>query len=76
MTYIPGLIIEEDEAYETVGGFIMAELGRVADVGDTVDLDNGILEVRRTEGHRIERVKYMPEDSDLDQPMSTAKEDA
>src|SRR5699024_7741204 len=30
MTHIPGLTIDEDEAYETVGGFIMAELGRVA----------------------------------------------
>ena len=29
----------KDEAYETVGGFIMAELSRVADVGDTVALD-------------------------------------
>jgi len=76
MSYIPGLVIEEDEAYETVGGFIMAELGRVANVGDTVDLDNGVLEVRRIDGHRIERVKYIPEDSDLDQPMSAAKEDA
>ncbi len=76
MTYIPGLLIEEDEAYETVGGFIMAELGRVADVGDTVDLDKGTLEVRRIDGHRIERVKYMPDEVALNQARLTRKEDA
>ncbi len=62
MTYIPGLVIDEDEAYETVGGFIMAALGRVADVGDTVGVDHGTLEVRRIDGHRVERVKYVPDD--------------
>lgn len=62
MMHIPGLAIEEDDAYETVGGFIMAELGRVADVGDVVPVDEGILEVRKIDGHRIERVKYMPGD--------------
>src|SRR5699024_9008986 len=41
MSHIPGLDIDEDEAYETVGGYIMAELGRVADVGATVDVDHG-----------------------------------
>lgn len=74
MTHIPGLVIEEDEAYETVGGFIMAELGRVADVGDIVPVEHGTLEVRRVDGHRIERVKYMPQ---LHTTQSTlAKEDA
>src|SRR5699024_10297176 len=47
MTHIPGLVIDEDEAYETVGGFIMAELGRVAEVGDLVRVDQGILEIGR-----------------------------
>lgn len=62
MSHIPGLDIDEDEAYETVGGYIMAELGRVADVGDTVDVDHGTLEVRRIDGHRVERVKYTPDE--------------
>lgn len=76
MTHIPGLVIDEDEAYETVGGFIMAALGRVADVGDMVNVDHGTLEVRRTEGHRIERVKYVPAE-DANTPQHTSqKEDA
>lgn len=74
MTHIPGIVIEEDEAYETVGGFIMAELGRVAHIGDVVPVEHGTLEVRRVDGHRIERVKYMPQ---LHTTESTvAKEDA
>src|SRR5690625_1499887 len=76
MTHIPGLVIDEDEAYETVGGFIMAELGRVAEVGDLVRVDQGILEVRRTDGHRIERVKYTPDDDGRAPHQPTQKEDA
>lgn len=76
MTHIPGLVIEEDEAYETVGGFIMAELGRVANVGDTVKLHSGTLEVQRIDGHRIERVKYMPADNAAAQSSMVTKEDA
>lgn len=76
MTHIPGLSIDEDEAYETVGGFIMSELGRVAHVGDVVDIENGTLEVRRTDGYRIERVKYMPEDIEAAAAQAATKEDA
>lgn len=76
MTHIPGLTIDEDEAYETVGGFIMAELGRVAKVGDVVDIDHGTLEVRRIDGHRVERVKYMPDTLWPEQSLAANKEDA
>lgn len=76
MTHIPGLNIEEDEAYETVGGFIMAELGRVARVGDTVRVDHGTLEVRRIDGHRVERVKYVADEDLRVQQQSSQREDA
>lgn len=76
MTHIPGLHIEEDEAYETVGGFIMAELGRVARVGDTVRVDHGTLEVRRIDGHRVERVKYIADEDLRVQQQSPLREDA
>src|SRR4051812_8241851 len=33
---IPALTVPDEASYETVGGFIMAELGRIATVGDTV----------------------------------------
>lgn len=57
---ISGLIVPEDGSYETVGGYIMACLGRVAAVGDTVDVDGGRLRVERMDGRRIDRVKFIP----------------
>ena len=74
MAQIPGLRIEEDEAYETVGGYIMAELGRVAELGDTVNVEHGTLEVQRIDGHRIERVRYIPDD--LQPVIKGTREDA
>lgn len=76
MTHISGLTIDEDEAYETVGGFIMAELGRVAKVGDVVEVEHGTLEVRRIDGHRVERVKYTPDSLRSEQSQAANKEDA
>jgi len=63
------LVIPESHAYETVGGFIMARLGRVAVVGDEVVTDTVRLRVERTEGRRIDRVRIetaLPPDADAD----------
>jgi CBS domain containing-hemolysin-like protein len=43
-----------------VGGFIMAALERIPVVGDTVDLDDGILAVQRMDGRRVDRVQFTP----------------
>ena len=40
----------------TIGGLVMAELGRVPDVGDAIALGNVRLTVDRMDGHRIEAV--------------------
>lgn len=42
--------------YETVAGFIVAELGRLPEVGDQVDLDDHRLVVRDVDGRRVSRV--------------------
>ena len=39
----------------------MAQLGRVASVGDVVDVDGGRLRVERMDGRRIDRVKFIPD---------------
>ena len=52
--------VPEEGPYETVGGFIMSELGRLPVVGDTVDLGGGWFRVERLDGRRIERVRYTP----------------
>ncbi|CEA08599.1 Magnesium and cobalt efflux protein CorC [Arthrobacter saudimassiliensis] len=57
---VPGLQVPDEAGYETVGGFIMAELGRIAEVGDRVEVPGGILEVERMEERRVDRVSFVP----------------
>jgi CBS domain containing-hemolysin-like protein len=52
--------VPEDGPYETVAGFLMSELGRLAKVGDTVDIDAGTFRVERMDGRRIDRVRFTP----------------
>ncbi len=68
---IPGLVVPDEADYETVAGFIMAELGRVAEAGDRVEVPAGTLTVERMDGRRIDRVQFRPAPVDDD-----ASEDA
>ncbi|MGH3510063.1 MAG: hemolysin family protein [Nocardioidaceae bacterium] len=42
--------------YETVAGFLMAQLGRLPEAGDSVDFDGHRMVVRDVEGRRVGRV--------------------
>jgi CBS domain containing-hemolysin-like protein len=55
------VVVPEDGPYETVAGWIMAELGRLAEVGDTVEVDAGVFRVERMDGRRIDRVRFTPQ---------------
>lgn len=70
--YFPGLMrpdevserigplnVPDEAGYETVGGFMMAELGRIAEVGDTVEVAGGTLVVDRTERRRVDRIRFI-----------------
>ncbi|WP_105030189.1 hemolysin family protein [Arthrobacter ruber] len=57
---IPGLVVPDEAGYETVAGFIMAELGRVAAPGDTVEVPAGTLTVERMDNRRIDRLQFRP----------------
>lgn len=72
--YFPGLMrpdeinaqileleIPEDPAYETVAGYILQELGRVAALGDEVEFSSGKLTVVGIDGRRIDRVSFTPD---------------
>lgn len=50
-----GITLPEGD-YETVGGLIMARLGRLPSPGDTVEVDEVTLRVLRTDGHAVGRV--------------------
>ena len=56
-----GIRVPENGDYETVGGFVMAELGRLPVVGDDVAIEEGRLFVQRLDGRRIDRVRFVPE---------------
>jgi len=52
--------VPADRAYETVAGFLMAELGRIPAAGDQVEIEDGILRIERMDGRRVDRVRFMP----------------
>ena len=56
-----GLEIADDEDYDTMAGFVMAELGKIPQEGDLVELPTGQLRVIRMDGRRVDRIKYSPE---------------
>ncbi|MCD1268351.1 DUF21 domain-containing protein [Microbacterium sp. MEC084] len=53
--------VPEDDAYDTVGGFIMSVLERIPNVGDSVRIDDGVLTVERMDGRRVDRVRFTPD---------------
>lgn len=50
--------IPDDGPYETVAGYVVAELGRLPVVGDEVSVPGGVLRVERLDGRRIDRIRY------------------
>ena len=55
-----GVTVPEEGPFETVGGWLMSELGRLPVVGDTVDVDSGTFRIERLDGRRIDRVRFTP----------------
>ncbi|GMA26860.1 membrane protein [Arenivirga flava] len=55
-----GVTVPEEGPYETVAGYVMAELGRIPAVGDEVVLEAGRLRVERMDGRRVDRIRWTP----------------
>jgi CBS domain containing-hemolysin-like protein len=51
---------EEEEGYETVGGFVLGRLNRIPVVGDRVDIESGSLQVSQMRGRRVEYLLFVP----------------
>ena len=66
--------VPEEGPYETVGGWLMSELGRLPRAGDVVTTDDGAFRVERLDGRRIDRIRFTPtaEPSDGDGPAVEA----
>jgi len=56
-----GVAVPEDGPFETVGGWIMAGLGRIPAIGDEVVGAGGTFRVERMDGRRVDRVRYTPD---------------
>ena len=86
-TFEGGLILQEFESatdialpdtggYETVGGFLMAQLGRIPAAGDTVEVDGGRLEVVTVDERRVQTVRFTPvEPAAHEEPAGAAEGD-
>ena len=55
-----GIRIPEGDVYDTVGGYIMSVLERIPVVGDTLEIEDGTLDVQRMDGRRVDRVRFTP----------------
>ena len=51
------LELPEDDDYDSVGGFVLHELGRVPEDGESVEADGARLIVEKMAGNRIEKVR-------------------
>ncbi|MEV7972764.1 hemolysin family protein [Cellulomonas sp. NPDC089187] len=66
LTEQTGLVVPEDARYETLGGLVMAELGRVPEVGDVIRMPGIELTVESMQRRRVDRliVAPLPEEAD------------
>lgn len=51
---------EDEGAYETLGGLVMAELGRIPSTGDRIEWKHLRFEVVDMDGHRVDKVMVTP----------------
>jgi putative hemolysin len=49
-----------DGPYETAGGFLMARLGKLPQVGDRVEIDSHLVQVLEVDGRRAARLRIEP----------------
>ena len=53
--------VPDGPEYETMGGFVMARLGRVPVVGDVVRVPGWRIRVLGMEGRRVDRLRFVPD---------------
>jgi CBS domain containing-hemolysin-like protein len=70
LTETTGLRVPDEGPYETLGGLLMARLGRIPTEGDSVEVDGVVLQVERMAGRRVERLRVVSLDDGLDAAAS------
>lgn len=61
-----GAQVPDGPAYETTGGYVMAELGRIPVVGDTVSIPGWEVTVLAMDGMRADRLRFRPVEEPAD----------
>lgn len=61
---VTGLHVPADGPYETLGGLLMSELGRIPSAGDEIVVDRVCLRVEAMAGRRVERVRVRAVEGD------------
>jgi putative hemolysin len=61
--------------YETVAGYLMAELGRIPEPGDEVDFDGRRIAVLAVDGRRVSRVRVTTVESAVGDPAPAVMPD-
>ncbi|KQY21174.1 hypothetical protein ASD16_17710 [Cellulomonas sp. Root485] len=64
LTEVTGLHVPADGPYETLGGLLMSELGRIPSTGDQIVVGRVELQVEAMAGRRVERVRVRTVESD------------
>jgi putative hemolysin len=57
--------------YETVAGYVLAELGRLPEVGDTIEMEGRTISVVELDGRRIARLLVSPPPAPVDEDSRT-----
>lgn len=70
-----GVDVPDDDAYDTIAGFMADVLDRMPETGDEIDVDRWTMKVVRMDGLRVDRVKVTPVARD-DESGAEASEDA
>jgi putative hemolysin len=55
---------EEEGRFETIGGFLMDQLGRIPEAGESVEIPGYRIEVMDMDGNRIDKVLITPTDGE------------
>ena len=70
-----GVIVPESPFYDTLGGLVMETLGRIPQVGDSIDTDGLRLDVLAMDGRRVDQVRLTVLDPALLVAQPAAEED-
>ncbi len=70
-----GVIVPESPFYDTLGGLVMETLGRIPQVGDSIDTDGLRLDVLSMDGRRVDQVRLTVLDPALLVAQPAAEED-